>query len=362
MNLIKNKDLINKINTILHKYYKYKYKNRASLSHFELYLTNENLELQFKFDIFGNILNGKYKGYKIIKVKTIKNIEWNDFIILNMKYYSYGDNPCINNNLVKQFHLYNMLDILHINNLIIQKNNKILEINCVYEIPVINKYKINLMPKINKNNHFYFSSFNIDINREELHNEMLRLFTNRDSYNDIHIHLDNNRGGKNIPVHLILRCLVGKHEKWMKPIIRFINNKFITYDCWNEENFEKNSWVYKQFRKLNIEPPKYVTKYNGNIHLYIHHYNGSSAWYFITYMIYAFSSNIIRYNKKCFGQNLKFGKIDKSKLTLHGLSSTCSGDHNLISENYKGIIITCPTDKIYSCSVKKKDWNRFWTQ
>ena len=42
--------------------------------------------------------------------------------------------------------------------------------------------------------------------------------------------------------------------------------------------------------------------------------NGSSAYYFITYIIYAF------------GQNIKFGTIDKnSQLVLHGNSATSSG-------------------------------------
>ena len=45
---------------------------------------------------------------------------------------------------------------------------------------------------------------------------MDRLIKNRDKYKSIHFHLDNNGGGDNIPGHLILRCLVGKKEKWMK--------------------------------------------------------------------------------------------------------------------------------------------------
>jgi hypothetical protein len=363
MDLIKNNDLINEINKILLKYYKYKYKSRSSLSHFEIYLTNKNLKLQFNFDIFGNILNGYYKGYKIIKVKTTKTIKWNDFIILNMKYYNYGNNPFITNDLIKELHFYNKIDILHINSVIIKRYNKILELNCIYESYTIKKYKIKHISKINKDNHFYFSSFNIDINKEQLHNEMLRLFTNRDSYDNIHIHLDNNHGGQNIPVHLILRCLVGKHEKWMKPIIRINNNKLIKYNCWNEEKHSKKSWEYKQYKKLKIEQPKYNTKYKGFIHLYINTFNGSAAWYFITYMIYAFGKNIKRYKKKCFGQNLKFGKISKnSQLILHGMSNTCSGDHNSVSINYKNIIINCPTAQIFSCSVKNGDYNRFWTQ
>jgi hypothetical protein len=192
---------------------------------------------------------------------------------------------------------------------------------------------------------------------------MSRLFLNRDEYDNIYIHLDNNHGGQNIPGHLILRCLIGIKEKWMKPIKKFNNNKIIEYECWNEEKHHKNSYEYKQFQKLNIIVPKYETKYKGKIHLYMYNYNGSASWYFITYMIYAFGSNIKRYNKICYGQNLKFGTINrKSQLVLHGLSNTCSGDHNSISIDYKNIRINCPTEQMFSCSVKKKDWNRFWIE
>jgi hypothetical protein len=234
-----------------------------------------------------------------------------------LKYYNYGSNPCINNDLIDQLHLYNLIDILHINSIIVKKGNKTNEIICTYDkntidnknlITIDNKNlitnKIIIHNKIhNKANHFYFSSFNIDNNREQLHNEMSRLFLNRDSYKNIYIHLDNNHGGQNIPVHLILRCLVGNHEKWMKPIIRLENNKFYEYNCWNEDEHRKNSWEYKMFKKLNIEVPKYETKYKGKIHLYMHNCNGSASWYFITYMIYAFGLNIKNYTKKCYGQN-----------------------------------------------------------
>jgi len=81
--------------------------------------------------------------------------------------------------------------------------------------------------KIEKDNHFYFSSFNIVNNKKELKKELMRLFINRDKYKSIHFHLDNNGGGDIVPAHLIIRCLVGKKESWMKNIKKITKSKKI---------------------------------------------------------------------------------------------------------------------------------------
>jgi len=355
--MIKNKDLVNEINKILQDK---TFTDIPKLSHFALLKTVTNEKLPFYFDINGNILDGEYKSYKITHVKTIKQYSWNKFIELCLKYGNYNENPCISTTLLYRLHYFNKIDILHMNTLIIQKNKEIKEIICEYK-PIISNNISNIISKINKPNHFYFSSFDIDRYKDELHIEMSRLFKNRDSYKNIHIHLDNNGGGYNVPTHLLIRCLVGGHEKWMKTIKKKINDKIGESKCWNEDN--PSHGHYKDFLKLNLEAPKYKTKYTGKIHLYISSKNASAAWYFITYMIYAFGSNIKRYTKKCYGQNLKFGTISKdSQLILHGYSATCSGDSNAIPINYKDIIIRNPRDQILSCSVKKNDWNRFWTE
>jgi hypothetical protein len=90
--------------------------------------------------------------------------------------------------------------------------------------------------------------------------------------------------------------------------------------------------------------------------------NGSSSWFFITYLIYAFGNNIIRFNKKCHGRNLKFEMVNSNQLKLKGISSTTSGDGNSIYVKYKNIEICCPTEQFISCFIKNCDWNRFWIQ
>ena len=91
--------------------------------------------------------------------------------------------------------------------------------------------------------------------------------------------------------------------------------------------------------------------------------NGSSVWYFITYLIYAFGGKINRYEKKCYGQTIKFGNLEQdSQLILKGHSGTTSGDGNVIQLNYNNIKITCPTEQFTSCSIKKLDWNRYWIE
>lgn len=78
-------------------------------------------------------------------------------------------------------------------------------------------------------------------------------------------------------------------------------------------------------------------------------------------LIYAFSGHIKRFTKKCYGRTFKFGSIDKnSQLVLKGHSGTTSGDGNAISVKYNNINISCPTEQFIDCSIKKKDWNRFW--
>jgi hypothetical protein len=92
--------------------------------------------------------------------------------------------------------------------------------------------------------------------------------------------------------------------------------------------YENKNGNYNRIKLLDLDfIPSYTTKYSGKIHLYMSFLSTSSAWYTITYLIYAFSSNIIRYEKKRFNKILKFGKVSEdSQIILHGTSSTCSGD------------------------------------
>ncbi len=356
------KDLIIKVNDILSNTYPIKTKNFNNLSHFKIEFNDNNNFLPFQIDINGNIVSGEFKDKQINKVITKNRIyKWKEYLLFYVSLLNIQYNPCISEKtFLYLLHTYNYIDDLNIIKLII--DNK-LEINIKYVSNI--KYKLYSndvlikIHKINKDNHFYLMSFNIEQNFKNLGNEMNRLFINRDKFNSIHFHLDNNYGGDIVPAHLILRCLVGKKEKWMKNIKKILIDKtYFEWDCWNEENED-----YKIIKDLNLNIiPNYETKYNGKIYLYMNNINSSAAWFFITYLIYAFSDKIKRFNKKCFGQTIKFGTIISKQLILKGHSGTTSGDGNPIYINYKNIKIRCPTEQFVSCSIKNIDWNRFWIE
>lgn len=360
------KNLIKRVYKTLNKYYPIKTTDFSNLSHFWLYLHNWNKRLPFKVDINGKILYGENKGKLISKVIT-KNKEytWKKYLIKNVSLLNKFYNPCVNPNMfIKFLHLYNRIDDLCITKVII--NNKSFDVNYLdyNEVKYYFTKEKSSNYKINKSsNHFYFNSFNVNSNHKQLHKELSRLFKNRDKYKSIHFHLDRNGGGDNVPAHLVLRCLVGKKEKWMKNIRKKLTNKkYSEWDCWKEE--DKSSPNYEVVKKLKVKIPNYETKYKGKIYLHMDKCNGSATWYFITYMIYAFANpnNIKRYSKKCCGQTIKFGKINSKQLVLIGKKSgTTSGDGNAILKSYsENIQLQCPTEQFISCSIKKNDWNRFW--
>lgn len=363
--------LENIINNILQKYYPMEsnFKNIYNLSHFRIISQNWNKYLPFHFTLEGSIIDGIYKNYKIISIITKNNSKYTykQFIEVSTSILPSYWNPYIDRNkFLILLYTYNNIDFLNIKNIIVKKNNEIINIPIKY----INKHNYNIIwnntlkfEKINKNNHFYFTSFNVYENKKKLKNEINRLFINRDKYKSIHFHLDGNGGGDLVPAHLILRCLIGSKEKWMKNIKKCLKDKkILEWDCWKEE--DKNSPNYKTVKYLDLDfIPDYQTKYNGSIYLYMNSSNGSAAWFFITYLIYAFSNNIKRFNKICYGKRLKFGYIGKnSNLILKGISGNTSGDGNSKNIKYKNIIIECPTEQFISCSIKNKDWNRYWIE
>ncbi len=71
---------------------------------------------------------------------------------------------------------------------------------------------------IKKDNHFYLEDFSVNDNYKNLKIEIDRLIKNRDKYKTIHFHLNNNGGGDNVPGNIIIRCLFGRKERWMKRI------------------------------------------------------------------------------------------------------------------------------------------------
>ena len=349
---------------------------------------------------------------------TNKILDWETYKLLYISLLNNSYLPCIDiNKFMYLLHTYNYLEFLNIKRMIIQKNEDIID----YKIDYKNKINYNLTwnvnsieQHINKDNHFYLDSFSVNDNYKKLKINIDRLIENRDKYKEIHFHLDNNGGGDIVPAHIILRCLLGilnpsdlrpsasgqrskdslnlfegmsspkdlrqsasgmsnpsrtksvEREKWMKKIAKIIKDGYILsfeeWDCWAEEN--KDSPNCDVVKKLNLNVlSKYNTKYNGKIYLHMNKQNGSAVWFFITYLIYSFSTKIHRFSKKCYGRTIKYGKIESDQLILLGHSGTTSGDGNSITIKYDNHInIECPTQQFISCSIKKYDWNRFWTE
>jgi hypothetical protein len=353
------KKLVEKINKILLKYYpiKISFDKINTLSHFRILSNDYKKILPLNID-----MNGEYKNYKIVKVITTETFDWNKYIILYVSLLNPSTNPCINEKLfLQKLNSYNFIDILNIKKLLIKnkETGEIFEYKVEYtnNLPSDNIIKKDI---IKKDNHFYLEDFSVDDNYKKLKIEIDRLIKNRDKYKSIHFHLENNTGGDIVPAHIIIRCLVGRKEKWMKNIIKILQNKEIfEWDCWEEENI--NSPNYQVVKKLNLDNlPNYNTKYSGKIYLHMNKENSSAAWFFITYLIYAFANKISRFSKKCYGQNIKYGKIKSNNLILLGHSGTTSGDGNSVELKYSNIKIRCPTEQFISCSIKKCDWNRFW--
>lgn len=356
--MINIKELKIKINEILKENYPIKksFNYIKTLSHFNLYYFNKTKILPINFNIKGTILtNGKYKNLKIVKIITSKEFDFNEFINLHVLLLNNIYNPAINMEIFLNYiHRKCLINELNIKYIILNTNEKI-KIKYILNENILNENILN--KQIFKENNFYFDSFDINSNQKQIKHELDRLIANRNKFNEINFYIENNGGGDLIPVHLILRCLVGNREKWMKNIKKIIYPNIIDeWDCWNEENEN-----YNTFKKLNLlKPPDYKDKYKGKINLYINEINGSSSWFFITYLIYSFNEKIERYNKNCYGQKIKFGRCISTQLKINGNSATTSGDGNSIEIKYKNIFIECPTEQFLSCSVKQIDWNRFW--
>jgi len=367
---------MNKIITSINRTLKENYPLKISfdeinnLSHFFILSNDWNKFLTINININGLILNGPYKKYQIVQVITTEIMDWKKYLLLYTRFVNKSWNPCVDETkFIYLIHTYNYIDILNIRKLLIKNTNSNTKIIIEYQVEYTNKinYQLNWDNKINKNiieksNHFYLNSFSVDDNHKILKNDIDRLIKNRDTYKTIHFHLDNNGGGDIVPAHIILRCLVGKKEKWMGNIKKILKNKkILEWDCWEEEN--KDSPNYEVVKKLNLNNlPNYESKYNGKIYLHLDKQNGSATWFFITYLIYAFSEKINRHYKKCYGQTIKYGTIKSYKLFLLGHSGTTSGDGNAVSINTNNIIINCPTEQFISCSIKNNDWNRYWIE
>lgn len=361
--MIKSSVLIDEINSVLKRDYpieKTTFKNISELSHFNIINMHDKLYFPFRFDINGKILNGTYKSHQIIKVN---NYSWNKYLLLYLSFQNFTQNPYVSPSCLFNLHKKNKIDILCINTITIKHKNIQTKIYIDYQPKLLLKWSFNNIKVINKENHFYFSSFSIDTNKEEIRTELMRLFINRNKYKSIHIHFENNGGGDSSPGQLLVKCLIGNNkEEWMKDVKKIDKNKITEWDSWME--YENKTCNYERIQLLNLDfIPSYTTKYTGKIHLYMNYICASATWYTITYLIYGFASKIKRYTKECYSKTLKFGTISKdSQLVLHGRSSTCSGDGNCTRTTFNDIFINCPTLQFYNRSFDEIDWSRFWLE
>lgn len=352
--------LLQRIQTLLHSKYPGTAKHISLLSHFYLECCDWDRYLPFHVLLSGEIVSGsELKGWTITRVN---NITWLQYIKLYLQTLNLRFNPCVHlERFLIMLHLFNYIDELNFKTVTVMRNKDVKRIDVVYvSKPPHNLKWSEAIPTYSSSysNHFTFDNFDVQSNQKALKSEIDRLVANRDSYPTLHFHIEKNGGGDLVPVHLILRCLTGKKEKWMTGISKLkTSGKLQEWDCWKEENGPNEKTV----RLLNLSNlPNYETKFTGKIVVHMSRQNGSSAWFFITYLIYAFASKITRLSKSCFGQTIKTGHIHNSQLLLMGSSATTSGDGNAITIQYGNIHISCPTEQFIHCSIKDCDWNRFW--
>ena len=141
--MIKNNDLITKINDTLKKVYPIKntkFKNIYNLSHFSIKNNYEDLYFPFKFSITGKIQNGKYSNFIIIKVN---DYEWKDYILTCQSFSNITENPLVSPKFLFNLHKKSKIDILLINNMTIKYRNNIFVIDIEYHIS--NEFLANLV-------------------------------------------------------------------------------------------------------------------------------------------------------------------------------------------------------------------------
>lgn len=365
--------LVNTINAVLAENYpiEARFNQIRGLSHFSVEMHDWDRFLPFQLDIDGTIRSGAYKHYRVRNLHNKENgsLTWKQYVRLYVSLLNTNYSPVVApNKFLYLLHSYNYVDALNIKEMEIGKDNNTVRIEIAYtRSPPYTLSWSSIVPgKIGRKNHFYFESFDVVQNKRQLRIGLMSLFARRDSYDELHFHLDNNGGGDIVPAHLILRCLLGaKRESWMRNIRKITHDgSIVEWDCWREEVAHSPNCATVAALELGVLPT-YAAKYPGKIYLYMNDMNGSAAWFFITYMIYAFGGDIIRYSETRFGQRVKFGTIGapRGQLVLVGRSSTTSGDGNATEVKADADIrVHCPTEQFLDSSVKKTDYNRFWVE
>lgn len=367
------------IDTVLQKTYPIrgtKFENVWQLSHFWFdNLADFDFFLPFRANIHGAIEAGKGRVVKHVTTHDGITRTWRQYVqyfhsFLNIQYHF----------LIRPTGFLNYLHTRHpVSELLIVSvtldNGKPMPVVYVKERPhtprVLASSPSSSSTPIDAANHFRFRSFLVDGNRAEIAREIKRMMHRRDDFRTMHIHVEGNGGGDNVGPHLIVRCLVGPRERWMKPITkRLANGKSFTWDGWKEDDPNSPS-NYDVVQQLRLGPiPQYKTKYPGKIYVHFDEQSGSASWYLITYMVYAFGGNDVkRFDRTFLGKKYKFGRLERrpqSQLVLVGQrSGTTSGDGNSKLVKSKGGLLgdlkfSCPEEQFVDCSIQPNDWNRFW--
>ena len=232
----------------------------------------------------------------------------------------------------------------------------------VIKLPTIHSRAQKRLDPSSAENHFTISSFALR-NVPQMKEVISNIWNHRDKHSSLHFHLEGNGGGHMVGVIIILLLLCGGKQRWMTEYGNAFRDEDGTiktnhYDAWNLETMWGDS--IDEF-KLPSKTIPYTKPYSGKIVLYMDTACGSSTWYFITYIIYAFAESIERS-----GTVLKLGRATGKQIELHGTSSTCSGDGNAIDKEFEidDKMITCefPTIMKIACPIKNRDWNRCWME
>jgi hypothetical protein len=334
-----------------------------ALSHYQPLISEDGIFIPFIITITGEIREEKrYNGAIIKKVKCgAKEMTWKEYIRMILMFLPITKNPCINQFFMDYIRKRPRIDEFRVDHFIVDLGGKLAKIYNVY-VPGTYKDIHYDSPFVPHDNHFYFSSMNFYSSGPSIAAELSRLFQYRDTFKEIHIHLNNNLGGQVETGSYIMRCLCGGREDWMK------SQTSVSSDI-HSSRVVKNLWVddevmaYMKQVGLTLSDVanlrEYKTKYPGRIILHMSQNNFSAVFYFVTCMVYAFGSPR-RFTRECYGEQLKFGTASNNQLILKGICNTCSGDGNTERVTIAGIPVLMPTLQDLDGPIELDDWNRFW--
>ncbi len=356
------------------------HKDTFSMSHFEAYVSNTQRWIPFEIDVpTGRILDGKFAGQCIAKVKTHGHksaMSWKNYVTMLVHFDNITWNPCTNEMTFRRLlRTFKYIAELNIDYFITDKPVKLHNVYMKVPLDYIPPAPRD-PPFIGHDNHFLFAGFDFgEHNGPAIGRELRRLFQYRDDYKEIHFHLNNNGGGQITPCNMILLALCGAREPWMKKqesleLVDIANNRAVSekraWDPWELDNlFTSNNMKAMGLKLADLDNfQRITTRYHGKITIHMYPGNGSAAFFFITYIVYAFGKPR-RFTQECYGKQLKMGHGDSNRLTLLGTSNTTSGDGNMtVVELKQGtpLRVGIPRQQFTSSTVLPMDWNRFWTE